>query len=91
MAAFWQNCPPAAESAWTYALMVVLVALAMVAPVHLPSLKFHDFKLGRENNPRYLTIIITVALVAWLGMAGFAAAIALYFLYGAISTLANRR
>ena len=91
MAAFWQNCPPAAESAWTYALMVLLVALAMVAPVHLPSLKFHDFKLGRENNPRYLTIIITVALVAWLGMAGFAAAIALYFLYGAISTLANRR
>lgn len=91
MASLWQSFPPAGSAVWTYALMVVLVALAMVAPVHLPSLKFHDFKLGRENNPRFLIILITVALVCWIGMAGFAAAIALYFLYGAISTLANRR
>lgn len=87
MAALWQEFPPQASSAWAYAAMVVLVALTMVSPVRLPSLKFHDFKLNRENNPRFLIIIITIALICWLGVPGLAVAIALYFLYGAVSTL----
>lgn len=90
MAALWSANAPA-EADWTYGLMILLVALTMVAPVHLPSLKFHNFKLGRENNPRYLIILITIAMICWLGAAGFAVAIAIYFLYGTISTLANRR
>lgn len=91
MVALWQEFPPQASSAWTYAALVVLVALTMVAPVHLPSLKFHDFKLSRENNPRFLIVIITVALLFWLGVPGLAVAIALYFLYGAVATLASRK
>lgn len=91
MASLWSESAPAETTVWTYALMVVLVALSMVSPVHLPSLKFHDLKFGRENNPRFLIILITVALVCWIGMPGLAVAIALYFLYGAISTLAGRR
>lgn len=91
MAALWQAHDPSQSADWTYGLMILLVALTMVAPVHLPSLKFHDFKFGRENNPRYLLILLTVSLVCWLGLPGFAVAIAIYFLYGAIATLANRR
>lgn len=91
MASLWSESAPAETTTWTYALMVVLVALSMVSPVHLPSLKFHDLKFGRENNPRFLIILITIALVCWIGMPGLAVAIALYFLYGAISTLAGRR
>lgn len=91
MVAFWKNFPPTPSQTWTYALMVALVALAMVAPVRLPSLKFHDFKLGRENNPRFMLIIITVALLIWIGVPGLAVTVALYFLYGAISTLASRK
>lgn len=91
MASLWSESAPAETAVWTYALMIVLVALSMVAPVHLPSLKFHNLKLGRENNPRFLIMLITVALVCWIGLPGLAVAIALYFLYGAISTLAARR
>lgn len=91
MAALWQEFPPQPSSVWTYAVSVVLVALTMVAPVHLPSLKFHDFKFSRENNPRFLIVIITIALLCWLGIPGLAIAIALYFLYGAVATLSTRK
>lgn len=91
MTAFWQQFPPMLSQVWTYAVMVALVAFAMVAPVRLPSLKFHDFKPSRENNPRFAIIIITVALLFWLGISGLAVVIPLYFLYGAISTLAARK
>lgn len=88
MAALWSENPVAGgHTAWVYGAMVVAAALTMVAPVRLPSLKFHDFKPGRENNPRFMIIIITVALLCWLGTPGLAVAIAIYFLYGALSTL----
>lgn len=91
MTAFWRIFPPTQAQELTYALMTVLVALSMVAPVRLPSLKFHDFKLSRENNPRFLIIIITIGLLIWLGITGLAVVVPLYFLYGAISTLASRK
>lgn len=91
MAWLWQSFTPTQSTVWTYAAMIVVVALAMVAPIHLPSLKFHDFALSRENNPRYLLIIITVGLLCWLGMPGLAVAIAFYLLYGTIATFASRK
>lgn len=91
MTAFWSQFPPMPSQVWTYAAMVALVAFAMVAPVRLPSLKFHDFRPSRENNPRFAIIIITIALLFWLGISGLAVVIPLYFLYGAISTLASRK
>lgn len=91
MSAFWQQYPPTQAQTWIYAAVVVLIALSMIAPVHLPSLKFHDFKLSRENNPRFLIIIITIALLIWLGISGLAIVVILYLLYGAISTIASRK
>ncbi|MCM1311053.1 MAG: CDP-diacylglycerol--serine O-phosphatidyltransferase [Bacteroides sp.] len=91
MTAFWTNYPPTQTQVWTYAAMTILVALSMVAPVSLPSLKFHNFKPGRENNPRFIIIIITIALLLWLGISGLAVVIPIYFLYGAISTLASKK
>lgn len=91
MVAFWKNFPPEQSQVWTYTLMVTLVAFAMVAPVRLPSLKFHNFKFGRENNPRFMLIIIAVAMLIWIGVPGLAVTVALYFLYGAIYTLASRK
>ncbi len=91
MASLWSDAQPSEAAVWSNAIMVVLVALSMVSPIHLPSLKFHNLKPGRENNPRFLIILITITLVCWIGMPGLAVAIALYFLYGAISTLTGRR
>ncbi len=91
MASLWSESRPWETSVWTNAIMNVLVALSMVSPIHLPSLKFHNLKPGRENNPRFLIILITITLVCWIGLPGLAVAIALYFLYGAISTFTGRR
>lgn len=90
MTYLWQDYQPQPRQAWMYAAMVALVALAMLAPVRLPSLKFHGLAISRENTPRYLILFITAACVFALGVPGLAVAIAIYFLYGAISTLAGR-
>lgn len=86
MAALWNQHPVASDAALPYAAMTILVALAMVAPVRLPSLKFHDFKPGRENNPRFMIIIMTLTLLIWLGIPGLAVAVAIYFLYGILAS-----
>lgn len=91
MASFWQHHAPQPAQVWTYAIMVVVVALSMLAPVRLPSLKFHSARPSRENTPRYMVLIITAACVLWLGVPGLAVAIALYFLYGAVLTLGSRK
>lgn len=91
MAEVWSRLSVDAIPVWSNAVLIVLVSLAMIAPVHLPSLKFHNLKPGRENNPRFFIILITIALVCWIGISGLAVAIAIYFLYGSISTLAGRR
>lgn len=89
MVSFWQT-NPSQLSAATTAILIVAMALTMLAPVRLPSLKFHSARPSMENSPRYIIIIATALLVAWLGMPGLAVAIALYFLYGAVMTLATR-
>lgn len=90
MTSLWQTMPPLTTSWVSLALLIAIVSLAMLAPVRLPSLKFHSARLSRENSPRYLIIIFSAALVAILGVPGFAVAVALYFLYGALMTLRNR-
>lgn len=87
MVNLWQTQPPQSSQWLSYAILVLVVALAMLAPVRLPSLKFHNARPSRENTPRYLIIIITAGLFVWLGVPGLAVAIALYFLYGAATTL----
>lgn len=92
MVSFWQANHPQDSQAWstTSAILIVAMALAMLAPVRLPSLKFHSARPSMENSPRYIIIIATALLVAWLGVPGLAVAIALYFLYGAVKTLTTR-
>ena len=68
---------------WT--LCVVFISLAMLAPINLPSLKFHDFKFAGENRVRYLLIILTIALLALFGVPGLALVIIVYLMLGAIS------
>lgn len=84
--AFWAQYPQLVDPiVWT--IVVVAVALSMLAPVNLPSLKFHDFKFQGENRVRFFLIILTVALVALLGVPGLAVVIACYLMIGAFLTL----
>ena len=85
----WQSVPVGEEQRWAYAVLVVLVALAMLSPVRLPSLKFHNARPSRENAPRFLIIILTLGCLILLGVPGLSVAILLYFLYGAINTAIN--
>ncbi|MBD5372345.1 MAG: CDP-diacylglycerol--serine O-phosphatidyltransferase [Bacteroides sp.] len=82
--AFWQGSVLMNEIlVWT--LCVVFISLAMLAPINLPSLKFHDFKFAGENRVRYLLIILTIALLALFGVPGLALVIIVYLMLGAIS------
>ncbi|MBD5282275.1 MAG: CDP-diacylglycerol--serine O-phosphatidyltransferase [Bacteroides sp.] len=84
MTAFWQGSVLMNEIlVWT--LCVVFISLAMLAPINLPSLKFHDFKFAGENRARYLLIILTIALLALFGVPGLALVIIVYLMLGAIS------
>lgn len=83
---FWQTNPPALQP-WTWVIVTLFIALAMLAPIRLPSLKFHNFKFAGVNRLRYTIIVLTIALVALLGVPGLAVAIAAYLLLGSISTL----
>ena len=84
--AFWSQSPHAFNP-MVWFIVVIAVALSMLAPVNLPSLKFHDFKFQGENRVRFFLIILTVALVALLGVPGLAVTIACYLMIGAFSTL----
>jgi len=86
----WQTSPTTEANMWYRAAIVLLVSLAMLSPVRLPSLKFHSARPSRENTPRYLILIISAGCIVAFGVPGFAIAIGLYFLYGAISTVAAR-
>lgn len=84
--AFWTQYPQSVDPiVWT--IVVLAVALSMLAPVNLPSLKFHDFKFQGENRVRFFLIILTIALVALLGVPGLAVVIACYLMIGAFLTL----
>ena len=84
MTAFWKGVPMMNEiTIWV--LSVIFVSLAMLAPINLPSLKFHDFKFAGENRVRYLLIILTIALLALCGVPGLALVIIVYLMLGAVS------
>lgn len=84
MTAFWNGAQPTNEI-WIWVLAVLFVSLAMLVPINLPSLKFHDFKFSGENRVRYLLIILTIALLALFGVPGLALVIIVYLMLGALS------
>ena len=84
ISAFWANHPAASEP-WVWTLAVLFIALSMLAPINLPSLKFHDFKFAGENRVRFFLIVLTVALLALLGVPGLAVVIAVYLMLGSFS------
>ncbi|MDE5812457.1 MAG: CDP-diacylglycerol--serine O-phosphatidyltransferase [Muribaculaceae bacterium] len=67
-------------------ILIVALGLLMVCRLRMFSLKFHNFAF-RENLLRYTIILATIALVAWLGVAGLAAAIGLYVLLSALNSV----
>lgn len=84
-AGFWSTHSPELQPL-TWAIVVLFIALSMVLPIRLPSLKFHNLKFAGVNRVRYFIIIISVALFALLGIPGLAVAIACYLLMGAITS-----
>lgn len=84
ISAFWAEHSAASEPL-LWSLAVLFIALSMLAPINLPSLKFHDFKFAGENRVRFFLIVLTVALVALLGVPGLAVVIAVYLMIGAFS------
>ena len=61
----------------TYLISAILVALLMVSPFRLLSLKFSSVTL-RENAARYILIVVSVAAMASVGIAGMVFIIPLY-------------
>lgn len=86
--AFWAEHPAMSEPL-TWTIVVLFVALSMLAPINLPSLKFHDFKFQGENRVRFFLIVLTIALLALLGVPGLAVVIAVYLMIGAFLSLSN--
>ena len=73
------DCP-----VWIVVLLIVVLSLLMVCPLRMFSLKMHNLSSLKQNWAQYLQIVATVAFVVWLGIPGFAAAIALYVLLSII-------
>ncbi len=57
--------------------LAAVVSALLVCPLRMFSLKFKNFA-WRENRLRYIFVAASVALVAWLGIGGVAAAVGLY-------------
>lgn len=89
VSSFWTTHLPQSDP-WLWATVVVFVALSMLAPIHLPSLKFHNLKFNGENRLRYLIIFLTIGFTALLGVAGLSVAVAVYLLIGALGTLRRK-
>ncbi len=69
-----------------YIITAILVAVLMVSPLRLLSLKFSSVTI-RENGARYILIILSVASLATLGMAGVVLIIPLYLVVSVLSEL----
>ena len=76
---YQHDCP-----VWIVVLLIVVLSLLMVCPLRMFSLKMHNLSSLKQNWAQYLQIVATVAFVAWLGIPGLAAAIALYVLLSII-------
>lgn len=89
VSAFWAEHSPAADPL-TWAIITVFVALSMLAPIALPSLKFHTLKFNGENRLRYLIILLSLGFIALLGWPGLSVAVAVYLFIGALATLRRK-
>lgn len=74
---------------YVVALGILLVSLAMVSNILLPSLKFKNLRF-KDNLSRYFIIVATIILVIICGLPGFTWAILIYLILG-ILTPAIRR
>jgi CDP-diacylglycerol--serine O-phosphatidyltransferase len=70
----------------TYLINAILLAVLMVSPFRLLSLKFSSVTL-RENAARYLLIMLSVAALATTGVSGMVLIIPLYLLVSALAVL----
>lgn len=81
--------PAAAWMQWAVLAAGVVLALLMVSPVSMFSLKFEGFGFaGNEVRYTYLLVSLVIALVA--GMPGVGLAILLYILYSLVIWLVGR-
>ena len=69
---------------WLVLLLIVALALLMVCPLRMFSLKMHNLSSLKQNWAQYLQVIATVAFVVFFGLPGLALAIALYVLLSVI-------
>ena len=69
---------------WLMIVFIVVLALLMVCPLRMFSLKMHNLSSLKQNWAQYLQVISTIALVVFTGLPGLAAAIALYVLLSMI-------
>ena len=65
---------------WMVLALIVILAMLMVCPLRMFSLKMHNLTSLKQNWAQYLQVIATVAFVVLMGLPGLAAAIALYVL-----------
>ena len=73
---------------WLTALITVAVALLMVSPIRMFSLKFKNFGL-KDNFRRYVILIAAILFVTSNGVAGLAWTILLYILISAVGSKAE--
>ena len=65
-------------------LLIVVLALLMVCPLRMFSLKMHNLSSLKQNWAQYLQVVATVAFLVLMGLKGLAPAIMLYVLLSII-------
>ena len=65
-------------------ILIVALALLMVSPLRMFSLKMHNLRSFKDNWAQYLQMFATVAAVAVMGLPGLTFVIILYVLLSVI-------
>lgn len=81
--------PAAAWMQWAVLAAGVVLALLMVSPVSMFSLKFEGFGFA-GNEVRYTYLLVSLVIVLVAGMPGVGLAILLYILYSLVIWLVGR-
>jgi CDP-diacylglycerol--serine O-phosphatidyltransferase len=81
--------PAAAWMQWAVLAAGVVLALLMVSPVNMFSLKFEGFGFA-GNEVRYTYLLVSLVIVLVAGMPGVGLAILLYILYSLVIWLVGR-
>ena len=81
--------PAAAWMQWAVLAAGVVLALLMVSPVRMFSLKFEGFGFA-GNEVRYTYLLVSLVIVLVAGMPGVGLAILLYILYSLVIWLVGR-